>query len=63
MYTRMNNLTYFLFFYFYRYYFVNFSKMVTDTELKFSTYTYISTSYSKIYHTLLLLKILQSLHV
>ena len=31
----------------------NFSKMITDTKLKLSTYTYISTSYPKIYHTLL----------
>ena len=31
-------------------YFVNFSKMITDTKLKFSTYTNIFTSYPKIYH-------------
>ena len=31
----------------------NFSKMVIDTKLKFSTYTNISTSYPKIYHTLM----------
>ena len=28
----------------------NFSKMITDTKLKFSTYTNILTSYPKIYH-------------
>ena len=31
----------------------NFSKMVTDTKLKFSTNTNISTSYRMIYHTLM----------
>ena len=31
----------------------NFSKIIKDTELKISTYTNISTSYPKIYHTLL----------
>ena len=31
----------------------NFSKMEIDTKLKISTYTNISTSYPKIYHTLL----------
>ena len=31
----------------------NFSKMVIDTKLKFSTYTNISSSYPKIYHTLM----------
>ena len=36
----------------------NFSKMIIDTKLKFSTYTYILTSYPKIYHILLYLKIL-----
>ena len=30
-----------------------FSKIITDTELIFSTYTNISTSYPKIYNTLL----------
>ena len=30
-----------------------FSKIITDTELIFSTYTNITTSYPKIYHTLL----------
>ena len=35
-----------------------FSKIITDTELIFSTYTNISTSYPKIYHTLLKFKIL-----
>ena len=33
--------------------FVNFSEMITDTGLKISTYTYIPTSYPKIYHTLM----------
>ena len=41
----------------------NLSKMVIDIKLKISTYTNISTSYPKIYHTLLYLKILQSIHV
>ena len=41
----------------------NLSEMVADTKLKISTYTNISSSYSKIYHTFLYLKILQSLHV
>ena len=36
----------------------NFSKMMTDTKLKFSTYTNISTSYPMIYHTLMKLKTL-----
>ena len=40
-----------------------FSKIITDTEWIFSAYTYISTSYPMIYHTLLYLKILESLHV
>ena len=30
-----------------------FSKTIIDTEVKFSTYTYISTSYPMIYHTLM----------
>ena len=30
-----------------------FSKIRIDTELKISTYTYISTSYRMVYHTLL----------
>ena len=34
-------------------YFVNFSKMVADTGLKFSAYTNILTSYRMVYHTLL----------
>ena len=37
---------------------VDFSKMITDTRLKFSTCTIISTSYPMIYHTLLWLKVL-----
>ena len=47
----MNNLTYFNYSYtcIDKYNF-NFSKMVIDTKLKFSTYTNIFTSYPKIYH-------------
>ena len=55
----MNNLTYFNYSYICmnktlytcidKYNF-NFSKMETDTKLKFSTYTNIFTSYPKIYH-------------
>ena len=52
-YNCMNNLTNFVFFYFYRYYFVNFSKMITDTKLKFSLYTNITTSYPKIHYNLM----------
>ena len=54
----MNNLTYFNYMYFCmnktlytcidKYNF-NFSKMITDTKLKFSTYTDIFTSYREIY--------------
>ena len=42
--------------YFYTYMntvFVNSMKMVKDTKLKFSMYTYISTSYRMVYHTLM----------
>ena len=35
-----------------------FSKIRIDTELKFTTYTYISTSYRMVYHLYLWLKIL-----
>ena len=58
----MNNLTYFNYLYIcmnntlytcINKYNFNFSKMVTDTRLKFSTYTNISTSYPKIYYTLM----------
>ena len=34
-------------------FFVNFSKMVTDTRLKFSAYTNILTSFPMMYHTLM----------
>ena len=63
----MNNLTYFNYSYICMYktlytcidkYNFNFSKMETDTKLKISTYTNISTSYPKIYQTLMKLKIL-----
>ena len=43
---------------FYKYYFVDFSKMEIDTGLKFAPYTNILMGLSKIYHTLLYLKIL-----
>ena len=42
-----------VFFYFYKYYFVDFSRMVIDTELKFSAYTYTLMAYRMMYHTLL----------
>ena len=38
------------------FYNVNFSKIIIDTKLKFSTYTNILTSYRMMYHTLLQLK-------
>ena len=48
----MNNLTYFNYTYICMNKF-NLSKMITDRKLKISTYTNISTSYPKIYHTLM----------
>ena len=41
----------------------NLSEMITNTKLKLSTYTNISTSYPKIYHTLLWVKIFIALNV
>ena len=35
------------FFYFYKYYFVDFSKMVTDTKLEFSGFTKLLTSFAR----------------